>query len=118
MMVWRIYPRIPETHHSIENWSKANPALKDASTKKAQRDLPPTVNRDHLQTLLSHCLCERDKALISLLRDSGMRTSEVMNVRCPHPHPISNHNRRCGTILSGRPTKIAGANPNIAPILS
>jgi integrase/recombinase XerD len=39
------------------------------------------VSREQLDSLLNHCHCERDKALISLLWYSGMRISEAVSVK-------------------------------------
>ena len=41
----------------------------------------PAISKEQLQILLEHCHCERDRAIISLLWYSGMRLSEVANVR-------------------------------------
>jgi site-specific recombinase XerD len=41
----------------------------------------PAVSKEQLDTLLAHCHCERDKALISFLWHSGTRLSEAVNVK-------------------------------------
>ena len=48
---------------------------------KVQRKLLPVVSKEQLDTLLTHCRCERDKALISFLWYSGVRLSEAANVK-------------------------------------
>jgi integrase/recombinase XerD len=39
------------------------------------------VSKEQLEALISHCHCERDKALISFLWHSGTRLSEAVNIR-------------------------------------
>ena len=48
---------------------------------KISKKLLPAINKEQLQTLLNHCHSERDEALISLLWYSGMRVSEIANVK-------------------------------------
>jgi integrase/recombinase XerC/integrase/recombinase XerD len=48
---------------------------------KVQRKLLPAVSKEQLETLLAHCHCERDRALISFLWHSGTRLSECANVK-------------------------------------
>jgi site-specific recombinase XerD len=48
---------------------------------RRQKKLLPAISNEQLDTLLSHCRCERDKALISLLWYSGMRITEAINVK-------------------------------------
>jgi integrase/recombinase XerD len=48
---------------------------------RLQKRLLPAVSKEHLETLLKYCHCERDKALISLLWYSGMRISEAINIK-------------------------------------
>jgi integrase/recombinase XerC len=48
---------------------------------RRQKKLLPAISEEQLQTLLEHCHCERDKALIALLWYSGIRISEALNVR-------------------------------------
>ena len=48
---------------------------------KVQRKLLPAVSKEQLDTLLAHCHCERDRALISFLWYSGTRLSEAANVK-------------------------------------
>ena len=54
-------------------------------TPKRQKKLLPAISKEQLQTLLKHCEAhensERDKAILNLLWYSGMRLSEVANVR-------------------------------------
>jgi integrase/recombinase XerC len=40
----------------------------------------PAVSKEQLGTLINHCHCERDRALISFLWHSGVRLSECANV--------------------------------------
>jgi len=55
--------------------------IEKVSPPKTQKKLLPTISREQLDTLLAHCHCERDKALISFLWYSGTRLSEAVNVR-------------------------------------
>jgi len=48
---------------------------------KVQKKLLPAVSKEQLDTLLAHCHCERDRALISFLWHSGTRLSEAVNVK-------------------------------------
>ncbi|MHA1288624.1 MAG: tyrosine-type recombinase/integrase [Candidatus Thorarchaeota archaeon] len=48
---------------------------------KIQKKLLPAVSKEQLDTLLAHCHCERDRALISFLWHSGTRLSEAVNVK-------------------------------------
>ena len=48
---------------------------------KVQRKLLPAVPKEQLDTLLTHCHYEQNKALISFLWYSGVRLSEAANVR-------------------------------------
>lgn len=68
------------------NWLYLNDYLTDNPIKKVAKSrikekILSTVSIEQLQTLLEHCRCERDKALISLLWYSGMRLSEVINAK-------------------------------------
>ena len=58
----------------------SNP-IKQVSAPKTQKKLLPAVSKEQLDTLLAHCHCERDKALISFLWYSGTRISEAVSVR-------------------------------------
>jgi site-specific recombinase XerD len=60
---------------------------------KVQRKLLPAVSKEQLDTLLTHCHCERDKALISFLWYSGVRLSEAANVKA------SDFNWEEGTVI-------------------
>jgi site-specific recombinase XerD len=67
--------------------------IKQVSPPKTQKRLLPAVGKEQLQTLLNHCRCERDKALISLLWYSGMRISEAVNLK------TSDFNWEEGTVI-------------------
>ena len=41
----------------------------------------PAVSKEQLDTLIAHCHCERDKALINFLWYSGTRLSECANIK-------------------------------------
>ena len=58
----------------------SNP-IKQVSPPKTQKRLLPAVSKEQFETLLNHCHCERDRALISLLWYSGMRISEAVNIK-------------------------------------
>ncbi len=55
--------------------------IEKVSPPKTQKKLLPAVSKEQLDTLLVHCHCERDRALISFLWYSGTRLSEAVNVR-------------------------------------
>jgi len=55
--------------------------IEKVSPPKTQRKLLPAVSKEQLDTLLAHCHCERDRALISFLWHSGTRLSEAVNVK-------------------------------------
>ena len=48
---------------------------------KVQRKLLPAVSKEQLYTLITHCHCERDRALINFLWYSGTRLSECANIK-------------------------------------
>ena len=64
-----------QNHHISDN------PIKQVSPPRIQKRLLPAVGHEQLETLLGHCRCERDKALISLLWYSGMRISEAINIK-------------------------------------
>ncbi|MFC1952924.1 tyrosine-type recombinase/integrase [Chloroflexota bacterium] len=51
------------------------------SPPKIQKKLLPAISQKQLSILISNALCERDRVLLNLLWYSGMRRSEVANVR-------------------------------------
>jgi integrase/recombinase XerD len=68
------------------NWLYLNDYLTDNPIKKVAKPrtkekILSAISSEHLRVLLEHCRCERDKALISLLWDSGMRLAEVINAK-------------------------------------
>jgi len=65
-------------HHN--GYTSTNP-IKQVSTPRTQKRLLPAVNQEQLETLMNHCHCERDKALINLLWYSGIRISEAVNIK-------------------------------------
>jgi len=64
----------------VNDYIPDNP-IKKVSTPKTSKKLLPAISKEQLEILLKHCHCERDRAIISLLWYSGMRLSEVANVR-------------------------------------
>ena len=60
--------------------SPDNP-IKKMSPPRIQQRLLPAISQEQLETLLNHCHCKRDEALISLLWYSGMRISEAVNLK-------------------------------------
>ncbi len=70
----------------------ANP-IKQVSPPKTQERLRLAVSKEQLNVLLSHCHCERDKALISLLWYSGIRILEAVNIKA------SDFNLEEGTVI-------------------
>jgi site-specific recombinase XerD len=68
------------------NWLYLNDYLTDnpintVARPRTKEKILPVISKEQLQTLLEHCRCERDKAIISLLWYSGMRLSEVVNAK-------------------------------------
>jgi integrase/recombinase XerD len=55
--------------------------IERVSCPKIQRKLLAAVSKEQLDTLMAHCHCERDKALLSFLWYSGVRLSEAVNVK-------------------------------------
>ncbi|MBL7125156.1 MAG: tyrosine-type recombinase/integrase, partial [Dehalococcoidales bacterium] len=64
-----------------QNGYIASNPIKQVSPPKTQKKLLPAVSKEQLDTLLTHCHCERGKALISFLWHSGTRISEAVSVR-------------------------------------
>jgi site-specific recombinase XerD len=58
-----------------------NNPLHNVDPPKIQRRILPSINEADLNMLLDDTTCLRDRALISLLADSGMRLSEVAYVK-------------------------------------
>ena len=58
-----------------------NNPIEKVSPPRRQKKLLPAITQEQLQTLLEHCHCERDEAILSLLWYSGMRLSEAANVK-------------------------------------
>jgi len=48
---------------------------------RRQKKILPAISKDQLDTLTSYGICERDIVILNLLWYSGMRVSEVANVR-------------------------------------
>jgi len=55
--------------------------IEKVSPPKLQKKLLPAISREQLQVLITHCHCERDKALINFLWYSGTRLGEAVNVK-------------------------------------
>ncbi|MFC2063168.1 tyrosine-type recombinase/integrase, partial [Chloroflexota bacterium] len=58
----------------------SNP-IKQVSPPKLQKKLLPAVSQEQLSKLLDHCQNDRGKVIINLLWHSGMRLSEVVNIK-------------------------------------
>ena len=67
--------------------------IKRVLPPRIQKRILPAVSKEQLETLINHCHCERDKALITLLWYSGMRISEAVNIR------VSDFNWEEGTVV-------------------
>jgi len=67
--------------------------IKQMSPPRIQQRLLPAISQEQLETLLNHCHCKRDEALISLLWYSGMRISEAVNLKA------SDFNWEEGTVI-------------------
>jgi site-specific recombinase XerD len=76
-----------------QNGHIADNPIKKVPPPKTQKKLLPAVSKEQLDTLLNHCRCKRDKALITLLWYSGMRISEAVNVSA------KDFNRDEGTVV-------------------
>jgi site-specific recombinase XerD len=59
----------------------ANNPIENISPPKRQKKLLPAISKEQLDTILAHCNCERDKAILNLLWYSGMRVSECATVK-------------------------------------
>ena len=59
----------------------AENVIERVSPPRTQKKILPAISAEQLAVLISHCRCERDKALITLLWHSGMRISEAINVK-------------------------------------
>jgi len=57
-----------------------NPMLLVDAPKREKR-LLPSITQEHLTVLESHAECQRDRVMLNLLFDSGMRLSEITSVR-------------------------------------
>ena len=65
-------------HHTDQ--LESNPIEKVLPPRR-QKKLLPAISKEQLETLLTHCLCERDRVTLNLLWYSGMRLSEVSGVK-------------------------------------
>ena len=59
----------------------ADNPIEKVSPPRRQKKLLPAISKEQLDTILAHCQCERDKAILNLLWYSGMRVSECAGVR-------------------------------------
>jgi len=50
-------------------------------TPKRQKKLLPAITKEQLEVLINHCHSDRDKSLLCLLWYSGLRLSEIANVK-------------------------------------
>jgi integrase/recombinase XerD len=83
---------------SLCNWLYQNGYIPDNPIKRVfaprrQRKLLPAVTEEQLRILLNHCICDRNRCLIKLLFDSGIRVSEIANIR------VSDFNWEEGTVV-------------------
>ena len=67
--------------------------IEKVSPPKIQKRLLPALSEEQVKVLMSHCHCERDKALINFLWYSGTRLSEAVNVKA------SDFNWEEGTVI-------------------
>ena len=71
---------------SLCNWLyqngyiSTNP-IEKVSTPRRQRKLLPAITEEQLRVLLDRCVCDRDRCLIKLLFDSGIRVSELAGIK-------------------------------------
>jgi site-specific recombinase XerD len=47
---------------------------------RRQKKILPAISKEQLDTIISYCHCERDKAILNLLLYSGMRVSECSGI--------------------------------------
>jgi len=83
---------------SLCNWLYQNGYIPDnpikrVSAPRRQRKLLPATTEEQLRTLLNHCVCDRDRCLIKLLFDSGIRVSELASIK------VSDFNWEEGTVV-------------------
>jgi integrase/recombinase XerC len=64
-----------------------NPVAK-VSAPIRQKKLLPAISKEQLDVLLSHCHCQRDRAVLSFLWYSGVRVSECAGVKATDFTPI------------------------------
>ncbi len=74
-----------------------NPILAVEAPKVGKRILP-SLTPEQLDQLIAQAECIRDKAIISLFADSGLRLSELANI---HPHNIDWQHRLIKVICKG-----------------
>jgi integrase/recombinase XerC len=66
-----------------EGYLKDNPILK-IDVPKVSRQILPSLTIEQVDYLIEQVDCLRDKAIISLFTDSGMRLSELTNINASH----------------------------------
>jgi len=63
-----------------EGYLKDNP-IQNIDVPKISKRIPPSLTSEQVNLLIEQADCLRDKAIISLFADSGMRLSELTNVK-------------------------------------
>ncbi|MFC2018121.1 tyrosine-type recombinase/integrase [Chloroflexota bacterium] len=71
---------------SLCNWLYKNNCIVDnpiskVSPPRRQRKLLPATSKEQLETILGKAVCFRDKCIIRLLFDSGIRVSEIARIQ-------------------------------------
>jgi integrase len=71
---------------------------------KVEKKILPSLTSDQVNTLLEVASCVRDKAIISLFADSGLRLSELANIK---PENIDWHNGFIKVVCKGNKEGLA-----------
>ena len=80
-----------------------NPVLA-VDTPKVEKRILPSLTPQELDYLIDEVECVRDKAIISLFADSGLRLSELANI---NPHNIDWDNRLIKVVCKGNKEGLA-----------
>ena len=96
-----------------EGYLKDNP-IRRVDTPKMAKKMLPSITPEQLDALLDATINTRDKAIISLLFDSGLRLSEICNIK---PADIDWTNNTLKVVVKGNREAKAIFTPNTATLL-
>jgi len=80
-----------------------NPLL-SIDPPKVPKKILPSLSREQVDYLIDQAVCVRDKAIISLFADSGLRLTELANI---NPHNIDWENRLIKVVCKGNKEGLA-----------